>query len=261
VSSSKPKGGRPRIWTEERITADLTALLADRSEWPARRVFEAVGQLHLHMVLRRYGGIRYWRERMGFGSTPPARTWTDGLIEERLHELLVGRDRWPAAKDFDAVGARDVYMAMRVRGIPYWRTRIGLLPAARPLLWTEERVEAELRVFLAARTAWPKHQEFKANGAGRLLGALEAHGGAAYWRTRMGCRLPVRARGVGRVWTDERIAEELASFLSGRAEWPRCRDFTNEGLGALWLAIWRSGGDVHWAQRMGCNRPEAGRGA
>ena len=60
-----------------------------------------------------------------------------------------------------------------------------------------------------------------------------------------------RAEGRGSRWTDERIREELQSFLADRTEWPTYREFERNGLKALRDGITKAGGAERWAQEMG----------
>ena len=55
----------------------------------------------------------------------------------------------------------------------------------------------------------------------------------------------------GSRWTDERIREELQSFLADRTEWPTYREFERNGRLALRDAITQAGGAERWAQEMG----------
>ena len=55
-------------------------------------------------------------------------------------------------------------------------------------------------------------------------------------------------RGSG--WTDDRIREELRSFLADRTEWPTYREFERSGLKALRDAATPAGGARRWARRM-----------
>ena len=60
-----------------------------------------------------------------------------------------------------------------------------------------------------------------------------------------------RAERRGSRWTDERIREELQSFLADRTEWPTYREFERNGRKALRDAITQAGGAERWAQEMG----------
>ncbi|HTT31154.1 MAG TPA: hypothetical protein VMG37_22250, partial [Solirubrobacteraceae bacterium] len=63
---------------------------------------------------------------------------------------------------------------------------------------------------------------------------------------------PARSAGRrGSGWTEERIREELRSFLADRTEWPTYREFERSGLKALRDAVTRAGGARRWARKMG----------
>lgn len=61
-------------------------------------------------------------------------------------------------------------------------------------------------------------------------------------------------QGRPRVWTPERIDNELRQFTAGRDDWPKVREFDNAGRRALYLAVTRNGGVEHWAQQLGLSR-------
>jgi hypothetical protein len=56
----------------------------------------------------------------------------------------------------------------------------------RPPLWSDERVERELRTLLAGRTAWPTPAEFKDAGKGALYAAASRRGSISRWRRMFG---------------------------------------------------------------------------
>jgi hypothetical protein len=56
------------------------------------------------------------------------------------------------------------------------------------------------------------------------------------------------------LWTDQRIADELALFLKLRADWPRYTEFIAEDRRRLYQAVLNHGGTQLWAQRMGVKR-------
>lgn len=61
-------------------------------------------------------------------------------------------------------------------------------------------------------------------------------------------------QGRPRVWTRERIDDELRQFTAGRDDWPKVREFDESGKRALYLAVTRNGGVEHWADQLGLNR-------
>lgn len=60
--------------------------------------------------------------------------------------------------------------------------------------------------------------------------------------------------GRPRVWTRERIDDELRQFTAGRDDWPKVREFDEAGKRALYLAVTRNGGVEHWAEQLGLSR-------
>lgn len=58
--------GRPRRWDEPRIRAELTAFVADVGGWPSRKDFEAAGRMGLYVAMSRHGGVKRWRNQLGY---------------------------------------------------------------------------------------------------------------------------------------------------------------------------------------------------
>jgi Fic family protein len=58
--------------------------------------------------------------------------------------------------------------------------------APRSTRWTDERIQTELRKFLAGRDRWPKAEEWRAAGKKSLYDHASAHGGIKRWRQRLG---------------------------------------------------------------------------
>jgi cell filamentation protein, protein adenylyltransferase len=58
--------GRPTKWTDTLIEVELRAFLSDRSEWPSPEEFRAAGRGPLYAAASRAGGIKRWRQNVGF---------------------------------------------------------------------------------------------------------------------------------------------------------------------------------------------------
>jgi len=56
----------------------------------------------------------------------------------------------------------------------------------RPPVWTETKIEQELRAFLAGHSTWPSPKEFQAAGKGALYAAATRNGGIGRWRRIVG---------------------------------------------------------------------------
>ena len=120
--------------------------------------------------------------------------------------------------------------------------------------WTEERIRAELRSFLAARDDWPTAGEFRATGRDALWRAIKRGGGPDRWCLEFGVRRRHRRAGSRRVWTAARIETELRRFLAGADRWPPPRVFRDAGKASLYTAAYHYGGIAYWARRIGVQR-------
>jgi hypothetical protein len=109
-SGSSAAGGAPsasrRRWTHDRIEAELSALLAQRSTWPNQEEFAQYGLRGLAMAVSRYGGITYWAERMGVRTRPGQRRGGYDERQARLdtEELIARLGYLPNARRIRAEG-------------------------------------------------------------------------------------------------------------------------------------------------------------
>ncbi len=55
----------PRVWTDERIRAELRAFCGGRSTWPTQREFIANGRSRLYQSTSRRGGVARWATELG----------------------------------------------------------------------------------------------------------------------------------------------------------------------------------------------------
>ncbi len=190
------KPGYARIWTEERVRTDLAEFLQDWEQWPSRIEFEAAGRTELRDAVRRLGGPERWAAEFGlplqnlkFGSKL---AWTDERIEAELRRVLDGRDTWPTRRELERVGRFGLAAAIaQGGGTGYWARRFGLEPSARagiarPRIWTDDRIRAELEEFCRGRTTWPTERQFLDAGRSGLYSAACHYGGARHWAAEIG---------------------------------------------------------------------------
>jgi hypothetical protein len=57
--------GRPRVWSDARIRAELEAFCRGRTIWPTEREFLAAGKSKLYNAVCHYGGPTYWAAELG----------------------------------------------------------------------------------------------------------------------------------------------------------------------------------------------------
>ena len=252
----------PRIWTERHVRRELEAFLAGRDEWPRAVDFADAGKSVLRRAVARYGGPRRWARELGVdyverrGSKPP--TWTEQRVRSELARWLNGRRTFPTAGEFEAAGHGALWRAVRrTGGSERWCLEFGVRRPSRRAgsrrAWTDARIEAQLRRFLAGRDVWPPVGEFNDAGLAPLFTAVYTYGGVERWAARMGvARRPVRNPGrPAPRWTHARIRAELARFCRDRATWPAKRDFEAAGLIRLYWAASRVGGMAHWRAELG----------
>ena len=116
--------------------------------------------------------------------------------------------------------------------------------------WTEDRVRAELRDFLAGRDEWPTYAEFARTGQRSLRDAVTHTGGAERWARRMRVRYVKRKPGYAPRWTEDRIRSELREFVAGLEAFPTRIEFEQAARKHLRDAVARTGGPERWAREF-----------
>lgn len=107
----------------------------------------------------------------------------------RDYEEAAGRGRSAAGEDLRTLVRHGVLV---VRGAgPNRRYAFATADRAttrrgRPALWSEARIERELRAFVVGRERWPPLAEFEAEGRGALYRAASRAGGIGRWRRIVG---------------------------------------------------------------------------
>jgi hypothetical protein len=56
---------RPRVWTDQRIRAELEAFCRGRTTWPTEREFIQAGKSRLYYAACQYHGPRHWAAELG----------------------------------------------------------------------------------------------------------------------------------------------------------------------------------------------------
>lgn len=259
----------------------LTDFLQGWEVWPTYEQFIQGGGKGLREALARIGGVQYWAKEMGLpGGDRPlggVRHWTNDAIRAALANFFGDRPDWPSQREFDEAGLHALREALRHYGGPErWAREMSVVlapemarstarprpPVAKPAdksprkwpLWHEQRIAAELEVFLRGRYEWPRHREFVETGRKGLYQAVLSHGGTHEWARRMGVKWVKRYGGLARYWTEERVRDGLAGFLDGRGHWPTASEFVQEGESRLLRGVRSTGGVERWAAEFGLRK-------
>lgn len=121
--------GRPRIWTEEKIEAELRAVIKQIGEWPSRRTLQEMGRADLIGGINSQGGLRYWADRLGYAPGPSRGHphWTDRRIREALRPLLKDRTTFPVRREFEQAGLGGLWHALqKQRALQRWAREFDL---------------------------------------------------------------------------------------------------------------------------------------
>ena len=214
-------------WTEARVRRELEQFLEGATEWPSYRDFQRAGRQHLRDRVNEFGGARLWAKRLGvpYPERKPgyAPRWTEERVRADLEEFLRGRDYWPSRLEFEAAGRAPLRDAVRRMGGPErWATEFGLplrnLKSGSTRVWTDERIEAELRRVLDGRDTWPGRRELERKGRFGLVGAVYHAPGAAYWARRLGAQAGTSSPATGASHLDRRADPRGAAAVLWRPD-------------------------------------------
>jgi hypothetical protein len=197
-------GYAPR-WTEDRVRAELAEFVGGRDAWPARREFEVAGRKPLRDAVTRLGGIERWADEFDLAipglRAGSRRRWDEKRIETAVRPLVEHLGRWPTRAEFEEAGIGGALTAMyshaEYGGIDAWRQRFRVSPpppGPKRTIWSDERIERELRSFCRGRKTWPGAREFEIAGLGRLYRGASLHGGIPRWRSIIGLEPDPQAR-------------------------------------------------------------------
>jgi len=185
-------------WSEDRVARELEAWFAKRcwDQWPPYRAFAADGRKRLHAALMRHGGPQRWAIELGVAFIArhpgPQRDQTDIRDSLRLLFREHRPRRFPSERWLREHGPRGlVEQIKRTGGARHWARELGV-PGPQPARWTDELIEAELRLLCAHKSWWPTKAEFAEAGLSGLLAAVRREHGSAWWARRLG--LPQRRR-------------------------------------------------------------------
>jgi hypothetical protein len=179
-----------RGWTEERVRRELEQLLPGLEEWPPYAFFRQRGAKRLHAEICRRGGPARWAEEYGL----PMRwrrmvRWSETEIREALRHTLSGSDiaTWPSLHWLRVRGPPGLAHAVKRTGGPQrWAAEFSV-----PLTTTpQERLERELRDYLADKPEWPSVAQWQRDGRASLLQRVYRDVGAVAWAARLGVPHP-----------------------------------------------------------------------
>lgn len=185
-------GVRPRRrpnghWTNERIEAELRALVSAEGRWVHLAEMRERGLSALATAVRKSGGTRSWASRLGI----PPDHWTDERVERQLRAAVAELGRWPLHRELDAMSPGLATAVGTHGGTAHWAQRLDVPLPRRSgrRYWTDARIDEVLDEFLAGRSSWPRGREFRDAGLRGLLDVLEQRGGVASWAERRGLPL------------------------------------------------------------------------
>jgi hypothetical protein len=213
------------------------------------RVGDKMRQAQPFKPRRSAGGLRSARR-------PPR--WNERRIERELKLFLKGRVRWPSRDEFHAAGLGLVHYQVVIQaGEACWahHLQLAVAPNTRTRLpWTDERIRAALRLYLASKETWPTAAEFKRDGLYGLHSTISHRGGVDRWQSEFPLPRRTRSEGSCRYWTEERIRRKLAELCRERPWFPSQRECQRAGAGGMLQAMRRVNGVDWWVKEAGLPR-------
>lgn len=185
--------------------------------------------------------------------------WTRRKVSVALGPFMADRQEWPRFQELQAAGLALAYAnALRHQTVRSWCDHFAVkAPVAfRPMpLWSEERVERELRAALAGWDRWPTMAQFAEMGLGELRKAVRLHGGAHRWAARLGLPMGRQQRQNRQRWSGQDIEQAVRQLAAGQSHFPPCKQFEAAGLTGLYGTINRMGIRRELADELGLTLP------
>jgi hypothetical protein len=185
-------------WSEDRVARELEAWFAQRcfEQWPPYSAFVRDRRKRLHAALMRHGGPQHWAQELGvaFIVRHPGPQRDEEQVRDSLRLLYRQQrfKRFPSERWLREHGPRGLVEQIRqTGGARHWARELGVA-GPQPARWTDELIEAELRLLCAAKSVWPTKTEFADAGLCGLLAAVRRGHGSAWWARQLG--LPQRRR-------------------------------------------------------------------
>lgn len=206
----KPDG----YWTEETITEELKKITTEIGHFPKRNEFQAMGQSGLHFAMCNYGGINYFRQKLGSELLRVADGyWTDKTILEELKKITTDMGRFPNTTDFIKMKRNDLVSAITKHG---GTNKFRELLDEEPLYtsdgyWTDETIIEQLKELIAKTGCFPLRNELYSIGMGGLANAISRHGGINKFRGLLNYNLNYNPAGY---WTYENTLKELKQIIA-----------------------------------------------
>jgi hypothetical protein len=156
----------------------------------------ADGRRRLYVALLRHGGPEHWAQELGvaFIARRPGPQPSEADTRESLRALFREHrpKRFPSERWLREHGPRGLAEQVKASGgARHWARELGV-PGPQPARWTDELIDAELRLLCAHKRMWPTKAEFADAGLSGLLEAVRRGHGSAWWARRLG--LPQRRR-------------------------------------------------------------------
>jgi hypothetical protein len=150
--------------------------------------------------LMRHGRPQYWAEELGvvFIVRRPGPRRNEAEIRDRVRALYRQQrfKRFPSERWLREHGPRALAEQIKqTGGARHCACELGV-PGPQPARWTDELIEAELRLLCLGRTFWPTKAEFADAGLSGLLPAVRRGHGSAWWARHLGLRQRQRSRHV-----------------------------------------------------------------
>jgi DNA invertase Pin-like site-specific DNA recombinase len=175
-------------WSVDRIERELRNFLVRRKTWPSYNDFSCAGRARLHHQMMQSGGPYHWGRRFGLRLDRRAVHWNEDRIKAALIPFLRDRSVWPTDKEFRRAGLGPLRSAViRHGGIPCWADAFNLEgPRTGRPLWTDEKIERELRDYLVRHRNYPSMKSFFRDDQAALYDAICRTGGHQRWKERFG---------------------------------------------------------------------------
>ena len=240
-------------WTDETIIAELKLIVKKLNYFPTLHELRIMNKNSLGYAVSHQGGVNYFKEKMGYKITKKTTGhWNENNIINELKLIISDKEHFPTGNELTKMKRGDLLGAINQHGgFNHFRERIGYKSIHKPdNYWNEETIIIELESVIYDIDYFPSQEQLIKMKRGDLKDSIVQHGGANYFRKKLGYKPLQEHKGY---WSEKTIIEELRQVIKHLGHFPSHNELNITKKKGLQNAINKSDGLIHFREKMGYN--------
>ena len=204
--------------------------------------------------IQKFGGVEYFKSKLGVESKPRELKWSLDLIESELIKENGGR-YIPSLSEFREIGRLDIYGGIqKFGGVKLVSSKIGIPNKSQYLkqfkkpirsIWTKEKLDLELKPIIELFGTIPNERQLTEINRSDLIRGIKLNGGFVSLKNSYGFSSSRKE------WNEEKVINELKPIISELKKFPSTSDFKKLHRTSLLSGINSTGGLNHYRELMG----------